>query len=382
MSLSFVPPVWPGVVQAPELAERRVVRCRGDRHHVVRLCVGHPRIAREGLDGERLLVVLHLHEDGVDLAEALLRGRAGVFQDRVLLGPRDALGEADDQLALDRLRRLLRRGRDRSHADAEDDGGCQDEKRKRAGHVPKRIIWKSDPPVYPTTEKSPARRAWRNVVCADGRRYLTSAAAIAPRPRLEPDATFPAELAHRIEDDPSKAVPLRSRRSSTATSPAGSPLSSSARTTVPVASAKDGTNGDPHVVHLESKGLVVTDRRHLVAAKREQLVQVVDDPKSETTARTRDLVARAAGDLGRDADRERAHRDVTREVRVRCDDRLHADAAAGRSRRGPNCARSSSTTGAKRFSKPSSREWPTLCVTIRERIVGNTSRPMSTAGTR
>ncbi len=128
------------VVQAPELVERRIVRCRRDRDHMVQLCVGHPRVARESLDDERLFIVLDLDEYGVDLAEALLRGHARVLEDRVLLGPRDACGEADDQLTLDGLRRLLRRGRDRSGADAEGDGGSQDEKREQAGHVPNRII--------------------------------------------------------------------------------------------------------------------------------------------------------------------------------------------------------------------------------------------------
>ena len=40
-------------------------------------------------------------------------------------------------------------------------------------------------------------------------------------------------------------------------------------------------------------------------------------------------MARAPGDLGGDTDRERARRDVPRDVRVRGDDRLGADAAAG-----------------------------------------------------
>ena len=74
-----------GVVQAPELAERRVVRYHGDRDHMVQLCVGDPRIARKDFGGKRLVVLLHLHEDGVDLAEALLRGRARVLEDRILL---------------------------------------------------------------------------------------------------------------------------------------------------------------------------------------------------------------------------------------------------------------------------------------------------------
>jgi len=44
----------------------------------------------------------------------------------------------------------------------------------------------------------------------------------------------------------------------------------------------------------------------------------------------------------------------------------------------PTCARSSNTTGANRFSKPSSIECPMLWVTITDRMVRNTSRPIST----
>ena len=44
----------------------------------------------------------------------------------------------------------------------------------------------------------------------------------------------------------------------------------------------------------------------------------------------------------------------------------------------PIWARSSITTGAKRFSNPSSTEWPMLWVTITERMVRKTSRPIST----
>ena len=122
-----------GVVQAPELAERRIVRCDGDRSRRGSARRTSTRGSLEStLVTSRLLVVLHLDENGVDLAEALLRGRAGVLQDRVLLVPRDALREADDQLALDRVRRLLRRGRERACADAEDDGSSQDDERKRA----------------------------------------------------------------------------------------------------------------------------------------------------------------------------------------------------------------------------------------------------------
>ena len=116
---------------------------------MIQLCVDDPRIARKDFGGKRLLVLLHLHEDGVDLAEALLRGRARVLEDRILLRSGNTLYETDDQLALDRLRRLLRGGRDRSGADAEDNGGSQDEKRNEAGHLPKRIIRNARPSVYP-----------------------------------------------------------------------------------------------------------------------------------------------------------------------------------------------------------------------------------------
>ena len=111
-----------GVVQAPELTERGIVRRDGDAHDMVRLDVRDARLAREHLGDSCLLVVLHLDENGVDLPEALLRGRAGVLQDRVLVVPGDTLRETDEQFALDGVRRLLRRGRERACADADHDG--------------------------------------------------------------------------------------------------------------------------------------------------------------------------------------------------------------------------------------------------------------------
>ena len=153
------------------------------------------------------------------------------FRDRVLLVPRDTLRETDDQLALDRLRRSaaarpgasLRRRRRRRQ--------FRDDERKRAQHVPKRIIIELR--LFSTPERlgQPATGLVR------------AAAAVPPRPRLEPDPALAAELPNRVEDDPSGAVhPALEEVEHGDASGTARPCTSSVRTTASgLASVKAGT---------------------------------------------------------------------------------------------------------------------------------------------
>ena len=126
----------PGVVQAPQLAERRVVRNRReDRDEMVRLDVLHVRIRGEPSCGGDHLALRDVDERGSNLPEGeLLRGARFREHDR-LLPLRHALVEADDQLARNerlQLRRRLREGRRRRRDGGHDAGGEDREKTRNA----------------------------------------------------------------------------------------------------------------------------------------------------------------------------------------------------------------------------------------------------------
>ncbi len=123
----------PGVVEAPELAERGIVWNRKQRDDVVGLHIPDPRVARERLGHQCCLRLRNLDDARPDLLEALLLLRSGLGDGRVLLTLRDALVETDDQLPGDG-RRLLRGGRRNTvrRASCKCDGNAEPDEGKQA----------------------------------------------------------------------------------------------------------------------------------------------------------------------------------------------------------------------------------------------------------
>ena len=101
-----------GVVQAPEVRERRVVRRRFGVHDEVRLRVADARILAQLRQGRLDGIGAHMSERAVDPLEALLLHRADALEDVLLVCGRDVAAESDQELAGYRLLRgLLRRER-------------------------------------------------------------------------------------------------------------------------------------------------------------------------------------------------------------------------------------------------------------------------------